>query len=145
MKLRCAICEGYLQKSVLKGRDIIFTARKRSLGQGNIFRSVCQEFRPQGRGIAGGCAWPGGSCMARGGVHGGGHACLGKMHGCGGHACPGEHAWPGGSCMAGVICVRRGACMSGGACVAMGGVHGGGHACHTHPPPSLILRDTVSQ
>ena len=27
----------------------IFTARKRSLGQGNIFRSVCQEFCPQGR------------------------------------------------------------------------------------------------
>ena len=25
----------------------IFTARKRSLGQGNIFRSVCQEFCPQ--------------------------------------------------------------------------------------------------
>ena len=25
-----------------------FTARKRSLGQGNIFRSVCQEFCPQG-------------------------------------------------------------------------------------------------
>ena len=29
---------------------VIFTARKRSLGQGNIFRSVCQEFCPQGRG-----------------------------------------------------------------------------------------------
>ena len=27
----------------------IFTTRKRSLGQGNIFRSVCQEFCPQGR------------------------------------------------------------------------------------------------
>ena len=26
----------------------IFTARKRSLGQGNIFKSVCQEFCPQG-------------------------------------------------------------------------------------------------
>ena len=26
----------------------IFTARKRSLGQGNIFRSVCQEICPQG-------------------------------------------------------------------------------------------------
>ena len=40
-----------------KGRDycknlllkkIIFTARKGSLGQGNIFRSVCQEFCSQG-------------------------------------------------------------------------------------------------
>ena len=29
---------------------IIFTARKRSLGQGNIFTSVCQEFCPQ-RGV----------------------------------------------------------------------------------------------
>ena len=29
----------------------IFTARKRSLGQGNIFRSVCQEFCPQGEGL----------------------------------------------------------------------------------------------
>ena len=27
---------------------MIFTARKRSLGQGNIFRSVCEEFSPQG-------------------------------------------------------------------------------------------------
>ena len=41
-----------------------FTARKRSLGQGNIFRSVCQEFCPQG-----------------------------GMHDCGGHAWLGEHAW----------------------------------------------------
>ena len=31
----------------------IFTARKRSLGQGNIFRSMCQEFCPRG----GGGAW----------------------------------------------------------------------------------------
>ena len=27
--------------------DCVFTAHKRSLGQGNIFRSVCQEFCPQ--------------------------------------------------------------------------------------------------
>ena len=34
---------------------IICTARKRSLGQGNIFTSVCQEFCPQGgRGV---CLW----------------------------------------------------------------------------------------
>ena len=30
----------------------IITAHKRSLGQGNIFRSVCQEFCPQGGGSA---------------------------------------------------------------------------------------------
>ena len=32
---------------------IIFTARKRSLGQGNIFRSLCQEFCSQGGGVPG--------------------------------------------------------------------------------------------
>ena len=32
--------------------SLLITARKRSLGQGNIFRSVCQEFCPRGW-----CAW----------------------------------------------------------------------------------------
>ena len=36
-------------------RQLIITARKRSLGQGNIFRSVCQEFCPPG----GGSTWAG--------------------------------------------------------------------------------------
>ena len=31
----------------------IFTTRKRSLGQGNIFSSVCQEFCPQKAGVPG--------------------------------------------------------------------------------------------
>ena len=35
---------------------LIFTACKRSLGQGNIFSSICQGFCPQG----GGCLVPGG-------------------------------------------------------------------------------------
>ena len=30
---------------------IVITARKRSSGQGNIFRSVCQEFCPRGGGL----------------------------------------------------------------------------------------------
>ena len=30
---------------------IIITTRKRSLGQGNIFRSMCQDFCPQGEGV----------------------------------------------------------------------------------------------
>ena len=30
------------------GMKLFITARKRSLGRGNIFRSVCQEFCPQG-------------------------------------------------------------------------------------------------
>ena len=52
------------------------------LGQGNIFRSVCQEFCPQGKGA---CVW-GGSMRNRG-------ACMvGGM--CGRGACMvGEHAW----------------------------------------------------
>ena len=38
----------------------IFTASRRSLGQGNIFRSVCQEFCPQGGGyLLRGGAWSG--------------------------------------------------------------------------------------
>ena len=58
----------------------IITARKRSLGQGNIFTSVCQEFCSQG----GGCLLPGGACSWRGvwsrgclllGVSGPGGAC----------------------------------------------------------------------
>ena len=34
----------------VKQIHITFTAHKRSLGQGNIFRSVCQEFCPHGEG-----------------------------------------------------------------------------------------------
>ena len=37
----------------------IFTARKRSLGQGNIFSSVCQEFCSQGEGVPGQVPTPG--------------------------------------------------------------------------------------
>ena len=60
----------------------IITARKRSLGQGNVFTPVCQSFCSQG---GGGRAWQGvgmhgrewacmagGACMT-GGVHGRGH------------------------------------------------------------------------
>ena len=42
--------------SILLKCNAMFTSRKRSLGQGNIFRSVCQEFCPQW----GGCLVPGG-------------------------------------------------------------------------------------
>ena len=75
------------------------TARKRSLGQGNIFRSVCQEFCPQGEAcmVAGGHAWLlGGHAWLLGGLHGCGGVCMvaGRVRGCRG-ACmvAGGHAW----------------------------------------------------
>ena len=37
-------------KTILKYRDCLFTARKRSLGQGNIFTPVCQSFCSRGEG-----------------------------------------------------------------------------------------------
>ena len=44
----------YGRPSITHSDAEIITARKRSLGQGNIFRSVCQEFCPRG---GGGGAW----------------------------------------------------------------------------------------
>ena len=87
------------------------------LGQGNVFRSVCQEFCP------GGHAWKGGMC-------GRGACMVGGMCGSG-------RAWWGGMCGRGVH--GRGACMAGrgmhgreghawqGACMA-GSMHGRGCA-----------------
>ena len=58
-------------------RIFFIIASKRSLGQGNIFRSVCQEFCPQGGGVcgcggvcvvAGGHAWLLGVCIVAGGA-----------------------------------------------------------------------------
>ena len=84
------------------------------LEQGNIFRSMCQEFCPQGEHAwQVGHAWQRGmhgrgACMAGGGMHDRG-ACM---------VC--------GACMAGGM-HGRGACMVGGVC-GRGGMHGGG-AC----------------
>ena len=36
---------------------LLFTARKQSLGQGNIFRSVCQEFCSRGGGVCLSACW----------------------------------------------------------------------------------------
>ena len=58
---------------------VIFTARKRSLGQGNIFTSVCQEFcSREGVPGPGGCLeTPPGTATAAGGTHPTGtHSCL---------------------------------------------------------------------
>ena len=91
-----SLCRGLCQGDPYQTEtSAIFTARKRSLGQGNIFRSVCQEFCLKGACMHGGWghAWPGGhACMGGGGMHGRG-TCL-----AGGHACMGGHVWPGG-CM----------------------------------------------
>ena len=58
----------------------IFTARKRSLGQGNIFTPVCHSVHGGACVVA-----PGGACMvARGGMRG----CWGGMCGC-----SGGHVW----------------------------------------------------
>ena len=92
------------------------------LGQGNIFRSVCQEFCPQGVGVhgrggmhvAGGHVWQGhvwqGGMYGRGACVAGGHVWQGGVHGRG--ACvAGGYAWWG--CLAGGH-VWWGACMAGG-------------------------------
>ena len=114
------------------------------LGQGNIFRSVCQEFCPQGGDcMAGGHAWWGhawqgvcvvGDVCGRGPwIHGRGHAWQGCV--CGrGHAWQGAcmHGW-GGVCVAGGMHGRGSSYMAwghawSGGVHGMGGMHGRGHA-----------------
>ena len=84
MRIGLQATHGVLQGlgSCSKNDVKIFTARKRSLGQGNIFIGVCQEFCSQGRGVcSGGCLLPGGllwrvsatgGCLLPGGVSLGG-------------------------------------------------------------------------
>ena len=64
----------FLKHWLIQDEFQFITARKRSLGQGNIFRSMCQEFCPQSVGacsgwgvlLPGGCLLQGGAC-SRGG------------------------------------------------------------------------------
>ena len=49
----------------------LITALKRSLGQGNIFIGVCQEFCSQGGAWSWGVPGRGGGAFSRGGVPGG--------------------------------------------------------------------------
>ena len=100
----------------------IFLPPSTKLGQGIIFRSMCQEFCLQGEGacVAGGRAWQGEHSWW-------GRAWQGGMHGRG-------HVWQG-ACIAGSVhgsgmYVARGACVAGGR-----GMCGRGHtwqgACMT--------------
>ena len=87
------------------------------LGQGNIFRSVCQEFCPRGAMHGGGHAWKGGmrdrwGARMVGGMHGSGACMAGGIHGGGG-----MHG--------------RGACVTGGGTCMAGGMRSRGRAWHT--------------
>ena len=64
---------GLLFKPVNRRNKYLFTARKRSLGQGYIFRSVCQEFCPRG-----GRGYPSMPCRSHWGMDPPGHAPPGK-------------------------------------------------------------------
>ena len=86
------------------------------LGEGNIFRSVCQEFCP------GGCAWQRGRVW-QWGVHGRGACMAGGM-------CGGGHAW-------------QGVSMAGGH-AWQEGVHGRG-TCVAGGCAWQILQDTVNE
>ena len=96
------------KNSRLQQHPVVFTARKRSLGQGNIFTPVCHSVHGGG-GVRG--------CSRGGGVRGcSGGAC---MCGCSGGACMVAR----GACM-----VARGLCMvaPGGLCMV---APGGREAC----------------
>ena len=109
----------------------LITARKRSLGQGNIFTPVCHSVHRGGhawlqgghawlqeggvRGCTGGCAWllPRGACMvAWGGMHGCSGVCVVALGGCmvARGACM---VAPGGQCMVawGACVVAPGGCI----------------------------------
>ena len=98
--------KGIFGTEVLHYKILLSPATK--LGQSNIFRSVCQEFCPQG-----GHAWRGvGGVQGRRVMCGRGACIAGGMCGRG--------LWQG-ACMVGG-CAWWGACMAGGVCMA------GGHA-----------------
>ena len=82
--------------SILSVPKFIITTSM-NLGQGNIFRSMSQEFHPQGDMHGGRYAWQG-ACVA------GGTCVVGGVHGRG-------HAWQG-VCVAGGM-HGRGTCMAG--------------------------------
>ena len=103
-----------LQKKLLK---LHFHPQKvliMKLWKGNVFRSVCQEFCPQGG------AW---QMVCVGGMHSGGMH--GRWHVWYGVMCGRGHAWWE-ACMAGA-CMAGQHAWWGGACEAEGGMHGRVH------------------
>ena len=91
----------------------LITARKRSLGKGNIFIGACQEFCPQGG------AWSWGVCSQGGG-------CVSAPEGC---LLPGGVPWSRGDvCSGGCLlpgCLLPGGCLVRGVGVFSQGVPGG--------------------
>ena len=82
---------------ILRDIFVVLLPPATKLGQGNIFRSVCQEFCPR----EGACMAGGGMC-GREGMHGRGECVVG---------------W----CIRGRwVCVAGGACVAVGACMAYG-------------------------
>ena len=119
-----------------------FTARKRSLGQGNIFRSLCLEFC-----LLGGCFFPG-KCFLSGGASLGGASCWGVLPPRG----RGASSWgvlplgvlplggcflPGGGC----FLLQQGACWRPpGTATAVGGTHPTKiHSCFFKKRPFIIM------
>ena len=98
-------------------RNTAMACKNTKLGQGNIFRSVCQEICPRGGACVAVCVAGGGLC-GRGG-----------------------HAWQAGGYVWWGACMARGACVAEGVhgrgvCVAYsqraGGTHPTGmHSCYT--------------
>ena len=119
----------FLWTKIVENIVIVSNLKFRSLGQGNIFRSVCQEFCPQGRCLVPGGAWSQGVPGPEGGHFGGflvpGVPSLGG-------------AWSGGFCPGGCLvlvgCLLRGV-HAPGVCLLQGVPGGGppdGHCCRRY-------------
>ena len=94
----------------------------KKLEQGNIFRSVCQEFCPQGMAcMAGGHVWQRG-CVWQGGMYSRGH----EWWGCAWWGC----TWWWG-CVHDRVCAWQGGMHGRGACVVGVCAWQGGHTWHT--------------
>ena len=108
--------------ALIQYSKVLFTSRKRSLGQGNIFTSVCHSVQ-------------GGVCMAKGGMHGE-EGCVWQR----GHAW-----WRGANMVKGGACMVKGGMCGEGVCVAgqMATVAGSMHPTGMHSCLKKIWRTYV--